>query len=295
MKGTLRILILEDHASDAELMEWELKKAGISFTSLRVETRKSFEAALADFNPDLILSDYTLPGYNGRDALEFARKNIPDIPVVMVTGTIGEETAVELLKAGAKDYVLKDRMARLPSAVERALAEAEITKAIRETDRRLRESEALALAAGECSAPEAAATIRVSRVAPAADFRASEPVVDLLERRASLLEAVDEAVRTFAVSREVVLRRLLTVRAISRETYRQTADAWKATRSSFILTKRKGRKIPHYATHAELGTRFISRVLAAHERGLVTDATVTDYLALRLKHLSKLQQRIPGE
>lgn len=141
MKGALRILILEDRASDAELMEWELKKAGISFTSLRVETRQSFEAALADFHPDLILSDYSLPGYNGRDALEFSTKNFPDIPVIMVTGTIGEEAAVELLKAGAKDYVLKDRMARLPSAVERALTEVEYVKARRESERALRESE----------------------------------------------------------------------------------------------------------------------------------------------------------
>lgn len=141
MEGVLRILILEDRASDAELMERELKKAGISFTSLRVETRRLFEAALADFHPDLILSDYALPDYNGRAALEFSTKNFSDIPVIMVTGTIGEEAAVELLKAGAKDYVLKDRMARLPSAVERALAEAEYAKACRESDRLRRESE----------------------------------------------------------------------------------------------------------------------------------------------------------
>lgn len=102
MKGALRILILEDRASNAELMEWELKKAGISFISLRGETRPSFEAALTDFHPDLILSDYSLPDYNGRDALEFPTKYFPDIPVIMVTGTIGAEAAVELLKAGAK-------------------------------------------------------------------------------------------------------------------------------------------------------------------------------------------------
>ena len=141
MKETLRILILEDHASDAELMKAELKNAELSFTALRVDTKKTFEAALNDFHPDLVLSDYSLPDYNGRAALEFTQKNFPDVPVIIVTGTIGEETAVELLKAGAKDYVLKDRIARLPSAVERALSEMELAKVGRASERRLRESE----------------------------------------------------------------------------------------------------------------------------------------------------------
>jgi diguanylate cyclase (GGDEF)-like protein/PAS domain S-box-containing protein len=141
-RDVLRILILEDHASDAELMELALKNEGLSFTSRRVETRETFEAALGGFHPDLILSDYTLPDYSGRAALEFAQKNFPDIPVIMVTGTVGEEAAVELLKAGAKDYVLKDRMARLPSAVERALSEVELAKVSHESERLLKESEA---------------------------------------------------------------------------------------------------------------------------------------------------------
>jgi diguanylate cyclase (GGDEF)-like protein/PAS domain S-box-containing protein len=142
MKEQLRILILEDAASDAELMERELMRGGISFTSMRAATKGTFEAALPGFHPDLILADYTLPDYSGPAALEFTKENAPDVPVIMVTGTIGEDTAVELLKAGAKDYVLKDRMARLPAVVERALAEAENAKARRESERLLRESEA---------------------------------------------------------------------------------------------------------------------------------------------------------
>lgn len=142
MKGILKILILDDHASDAELMERELQRAGISFTSHHVENRHAYETALADFRPDLILSDYSLPDYDGRAALECAKVHLPGVPVIIVSGNIGEETSVELLKAGATDYVLKDRMARLPAAVERALAEVESVNARRESERLLRESEA---------------------------------------------------------------------------------------------------------------------------------------------------------
>ena len=121
MKEKLKILILEDSATDAELMERALRDSAISFSAIRADTRELFEAALNDFHPDLILSDYSLPAYNGRAALEFVKSTAPETPVIMVTGALGEEAAVELLKAGAKDYLLKDKIARLPFAIERAL------------------------------------------------------------------------------------------------------------------------------------------------------------------------------
>jgi diguanylate cyclase (GGDEF)-like protein/PAS domain S-box-containing protein len=138
----LKILILEDNANDAELMERVLRDAGFSFTAIRAETREGFEAALSDFHPDLILSDYNLPSYNGRVALEYVQTKCPEIPVIMVTGALGEEAAVELLKAGAKDYVLKDRIVRLPFSIERVLAEVDNAKARSESERQLRLSEA---------------------------------------------------------------------------------------------------------------------------------------------------------
>ena len=141
MNKKINILILEDNANDAELMVRALGDSGISFIAIRKETRESFETALSDFHPDLILSDYSLPAYNGREALEFVNKTSPETPVIMVTGALGEEAAVELLKAGAKDYVLKDRITRLPFAIERVLAEAENAKARHESERLLRESE----------------------------------------------------------------------------------------------------------------------------------------------------------
>lgn len=119
----LRILILEDVPSDAELEERALREAGMTFTSLRVETREAFDQALDEFKPDVILADYRLPAYSGRDALEYTRRTHPWIPVVIVTGAMGDEAAVELLKLGAKDYVLKDRLARLAPAIRRTLSE----------------------------------------------------------------------------------------------------------------------------------------------------------------------------
>jgi PAS domain S-box-containing protein len=119
----IRILMLEDVPSDAELEESELRDAGLVFTALRVDTRKAFEQALDEFKPDIILADYNLPAYNGHDALEYARRTHPQIPVIMVTGALGDESAVELLQLGARDYVLKDRLARLVPAIKRALSE----------------------------------------------------------------------------------------------------------------------------------------------------------------------------
>lgn len=119
----LRILLLEDVPSDAELTEVELREAGLRFALQRVDTRDGFTRSLAEFKPDIVLADYKLPAYNGREALEYTRRTYPHIPVIMVTGTLGEEAAVELLKLGARDYVLKDRLARLAAVITRALSE----------------------------------------------------------------------------------------------------------------------------------------------------------------------------
>jgi PAS domain S-box-containing protein len=122
-KNDLRILILEDVPSDAELEEDALRDAGMIFTMLRVDTREAFVQALDEFKPNIILADYSLPAYNGRDALEYVRRTHPHIPVIMVSGSLGDEAAVELLKLGAKDYVLKDHLVRLVPAIKRALSE----------------------------------------------------------------------------------------------------------------------------------------------------------------------------
>lgn len=140
MNQELRILMLEDTPADAELAEHELHKAGIAFTSRQVETRNTFVQALGEFHPDIILSDYNLPDFNGMEALKFVQRNYPGIPVIMVTGALTDVAAVELIHAGAKDYVLKDRLARLAPAIQRALAMEQSARARREAELALRKS-----------------------------------------------------------------------------------------------------------------------------------------------------------
>jgi PAS domain S-box-containing protein len=133
MTAPLRILMAEDLASDAELEERELRRAGLTFVSQRVETRAAFTAALAEFQPDLILSDYRMPMFDGMEALALAIELAPGTPVIIVTGSVNEETAVECIKSGAVDYVLKGHLGRLAPAVRAALeqrhAEAERRRA----------------------------------------------------------------------------------------------------------------------------------------------------------------------
>lgn len=134
-------MMLEDTPTDAELAERELRKAGIVFTSLRVETRDAFTHALDEFHPDIVLSDYKLPDFNGMGALEIVRRDHPEVPVVMVTGALSDIEAVELIHAGARDYVLKDRLARLAPAVQRALSAEQGARARKAAERALKESE----------------------------------------------------------------------------------------------------------------------------------------------------------
>lgn len=125
MDTVLKILILEDVPSDAELETVALKRARIACESVRVETQTDFLEQLDRFRPDLVLSDFTLPSFDGLSALKIVRDRWPDIPFIIVSGTIGEERAVEALKRGATDYVAKSNLARLPMAVMRAVAESE--------------------------------------------------------------------------------------------------------------------------------------------------------------------------
>ncbi len=120
----LRVLMLEDEPTDAEVMENALREAGLAISVQRVEAREEFERALEEFSPDVILADCKLPHYDGLSAVKLARERMPSTPVIIVTGTLPDERAVELLREGAVDYVLKDRLARLAPSVRRALDEA---------------------------------------------------------------------------------------------------------------------------------------------------------------------------
>lgn len=140
MKAALRILNLEDNARDAELTEAMISARWPQCQFIRVETREDFLSALAE-DLDLILSDYTMPGFSGRDALLLAREKRPDVPFLFVSGTIGEDAAVEALKNGATDYVLKHRLMRLIPAVDRALREVEEHTERERAEEAMRQSE----------------------------------------------------------------------------------------------------------------------------------------------------------
>lgn len=123
MKEELKILILEDVAFDAELIEYELRREGIKFLSKRVETRENFISELEEMKPDLILADHSLPKFDGLSALKIANKECPYIPFLFVSGKIGEEFAVNALKEGATDYIFKNNLSKLVPAIQRALKE----------------------------------------------------------------------------------------------------------------------------------------------------------------------------
>jgi PAS domain S-box-containing protein len=125
----IRILIVEDVATDAEMAERELRKANISFCSKRVDTKEAFLRELTVFTPDIILSDYSLPKFNGLEALRLLKQSKLDIPLILATGSLTEEVAVRCMKEGASDYILKTSLTRLPSAVLNVLEKVEAEKA----------------------------------------------------------------------------------------------------------------------------------------------------------------------
>jgi len=125
MRPTIRLLIAEDNDHDAELEVRELKKAGMRIAHELVASRAAFVQGLRSFGPDVIVSDFSMPGFDGMEALELSRELAPEIPFIFVSGTLGEEYAIRALKNGASDYVVKGNLMRLPAAVERALAEGE--------------------------------------------------------------------------------------------------------------------------------------------------------------------------
>jgi two-component system cell cycle sensor histidine kinase/response regulator CckA len=132
-----RILLVEDNPDDADLAVRELRRSGFTFECVRVETEADYRAELAR-NPDLILADYSLPTFSGLRALEILKAESLEIPLIIVTGTVGEESAVAAMKLGAADYLLKDRIARLAPAVAHALEQKQLRKTLQEREAHLK-------------------------------------------------------------------------------------------------------------------------------------------------------------
>jgi PAS domain S-box-containing protein len=160
-KQSLRILFLEDSPADRELVAERLEAEGWVCHFAFVKTRRQFEAALADGKFDLILSDFTLPAYNGMDAIRAAQEAQPETPFLFVSGTIGEERAIQGIKAGARDCILKDHLEKLAPAVRRALQENEERKERRMAEDRLAEFSSLGERLAAAHTPRQAAEIIV--------------------------------------------------------------------------------------------------------------------------------------
>src|SRR5467141_3804216 len=138
----LRILLVEDNVADAELILRELKRAKLACVTQRVMTAAEFTGALQEFLPDLVLADFRLPAFGGLEALRILQQERPTIPLIIVTGTLDEETAAECIKLGATDYLLKDRLVRLGPAVRAALALKQSREEQARSEDALRRSEA---------------------------------------------------------------------------------------------------------------------------------------------------------
>jgi two-component sensor histidine kinase len=140
MGERLAVLLIEDSENDADLTLRELRKGGYDPVSARVETAEGMRKALAESAWNIIISDNSLPGFSGREALEILHGCGVDIPFILMSGAVGEETVVDILKAGAQDFIIKGRWARLVPAVQRELREADVRRAQREADVALRKS-----------------------------------------------------------------------------------------------------------------------------------------------------------
>jgi DNA-binding NtrC family response regulator len=121
MRTPLRVLIVEDNDDDAQLVLVRLRRAGYEPDYVRVDSKDSLLKALQRLDWQIVISDYAMPGFSGLEALHILRKYDPNIPFILVSGTVGEETAVEAMRTGANDYIIKDNLTRLVPAIEREL------------------------------------------------------------------------------------------------------------------------------------------------------------------------------
>jgi len=146
MGALLRVLIVEDSEDDAALLVRELRRAGYDLQFHRVETSEAMEAALEQHTWDVVIADYVMPGFDGLAALRLMKEKGLDLPFIVVSGKIGEETAVEAMKAGAHDYIVKGSLARLVPAIERELQEARVRREHRQLEEHLLRAQRLEMA-----------------------------------------------------------------------------------------------------------------------------------------------------
>src|SRR6266850_6464625 len=278
MTERLRILLAEDVANDAELVLAELKYGGLHADHRVVDGEKSFVDALREFAPDVILSDFSMPGFSGMAALALAREICPDTPFIFVSGTIGEESAIDAVKSGATDYVLKSNLVRLPSAVERALAEALARREQRRTDAQLRESESL----------------------KGAILESSLDCLITIDHEGKIVEFNPAAEATFGLTREQALGKAMVELIVPprlRDAHRRGFAHYLATGEGPIL----GKRLELEAVRAD-GTEFPIElaIMAIESRsgslftGFIRDITVRKQSEARIHRLNRVYAVLSG-
>jgi PAS domain S-box-containing protein len=194
MQPPLRILLLEDNPLDAELIGETLRSDGVECETERVDTREGFNAALEKGGFDLVFADYSLPAFDGMTALAIARQMRPDLPFIIISGRIGEEIAIEALKGGATDYVLKNNLSRLAPSVRRVLRETEEQVARRKAEEELRKAHAELEQRVRERTAELATTNEVLRIEVIERMRAEERFRESEARLQSILKSLDDCV-----------------------------------------------------------------------------------------------------
>lgn len=154
MAEALKILLVEDSDRDAELVLHALQRSGLTGESRRVQTEPDLRRALREFRPHIVLSDFAMPGFTGVAALRMVQETDPDLPFIFISGTIGEDVAVQAMKGGATDYVMKTNLIRLGPAVQRELREARVRRGRRLADAALRRAQTMAKLAHIISGPD---------------------------------------------------------------------------------------------------------------------------------------------
>jgi signal transduction histidine kinase len=196
----LRVLHVEDNPADSRLVDVELRRGGFDIVSYRVETAAAMRATLERESWDLVISDFSMPSFDARTALQVLREAGLDIPFLVVSGSVGEETAVEILKSGAADFIIKNNLARLVPAVERELSDAQVRKERREAFAALQEAvkvrdEFISIASHELTTPLAAVRLQLQGILRGLHQGGGAPPPDLHTRLESAERNADRLAR----------------------------------------------------------------------------------------------------
>jgi len=275
----LKVVCLEDDPLDAELVRNELQVLGAELEWHHVATEADYRRALGESAPDLILADYNLPGFDGHGALEIARELRPAAPFIFVSGALGEEIAIETLKSGATDYVLKNRLKRLGPAVQRALAESRERFERRRAEREL-EGERRLLAALVDTIPDAIYTVDRNE--------------QVLMVNSALLEMIG-----VKEEKSVVGSKLADVMEVTRSPDRRgSEDAYLMRTGKVLVNRERMWRRPNGETRWYSTTKALLRDAATSEvTGLVCasrDVTSTRLLEQELSEISNREQRRIG-